>query len=498
MFNLPADISVPKLKDVLHPAVEAHTEGWTVALDAYDGEGGFLDGSYIWRFAREKQDEFESRASQARYHNYQQTIVDYYTRKVCSEISRETTNQELIDWLGNVDGAGTDMSTLIRRALSKALAAGHVGLLADKTPDVPTGPSKADERASVFVAQFLPQSILDWRLAQDETITSVKLLETVIPQDLIGDEDEKERILLWDQDEWVRVIGEGTDDDTVQVTRQKTGLGLVPLVILRPFRSARWSLIGKALIEPSLLLALYNRGSEQDNVLREQGFSLFVVQLPATGEVDVKKAREALGDEVGATRAVFAYGGATYQTPSMDVPATQQDHQQYLIQELYRLAHIPHDLGSKDAQTAEAIKLTHEELEAVLSGVASECARVEEALVKLWCAWQSATPEAAEALFEAAQFSVRYPESFFEADPEVEIKTLVAAMNAVPSPTLEKVIQKQIVSLVASSLDEETRETIDAEIDAGEAERPDPLAALAEEAGNGFGGGARDDEQEAA
>jgi hypothetical protein len=474
MIPLTSVPSFSKLKEAVHPAVKSLRPQWAIALDAYDGDGGFLDGAYIWRFPRELDGEFLNRRTQARYHNYAATLVDYYTRKVFGdEIQRETSDPALEAWWTNVDGAGTDFSTYMRQALAKALAAGFVPILADKSRDDATGPAVADERAQVFLTRYLPTAVLDWRLDRDEELIAIKLLEDAPSTDILDTDDREPRVLLWDRDEWVRVTE--TDNDQATIEREPTNLGRVPLVTLRPFRHARWPLIGRPLLgDAGILRALYNRASEQDDVVRNQAFSVFVVTLPATGEVDVEKAKAALGSEIGATRALFTYGGGSYQTPDMAVATTLEAHQSFLIRELYRIAHIPYDRNSADAQSADAIRLQHEELASVLQGVASECQRVEIELCKLFYAWTTATPDLAAAAFEAAKVSITYPDEFFSADPQVELDVLTAAATAVPAPTFEKHVQKIIVSRVAPSLDQATRDTIDQEIDAGEAEKPEP------------------------
>ena len=481
MFSLPTDVTAEKLKATTHEAVKTHAERWQICLDAYDGEGGFLTGAYLWKFPREIDAEHASRQAQARYHNVTATLIDYYVRKVFgNDIVRETSSVDLEAWWANVDGAGTDLSTYLRNALGKALAAGYVGILADKTPDAPTGPAKADERAQVFLTRYLPTAILDWRLDRDETLTAVKLLEDVPSDNLLDEDAPQPQVLLWDKDEWVRV----PDGDHPQITRELTFLDLVPMVTLRPFRHARWPFIGRPLLgDGGIPRALYNRGSEQDDVIRNQAFSVFVVSLPTTGEVDVQKAKDALGNEIGTTRALFAYGTGEYKTPSMDVPAMLEQHQAFLVRELYRMAHVPYERDSREAQSAEAIRLQHEELTAVLEGVASECQRVEIALCKLYFAWTSATPEQAEAAFDAANVQVTYPATFFEADPEAEIKALADAMSAVPSKTFEQVVQKHIVEMTPVDIDDETRQKITDEIEAGEAERqPAPMLGVGAEA----------------
>jgi hypothetical protein len=476
VFNLPAGVTAAQLKDQTHEAVKEHSPRWQVCLDAYDGDGGFLDGSYLWKYPREIDAEFTNRQTQARYHNYAATLIDYYVRKVFGDdVQRETTSEDLKAWWANVDGAGTDMSTYLRSALGKALAAGYVGILADKTREAPTGPAKADERSAVFLTRYLPTAVLDWRMDRDEALIAVKLLEDLPSEDLLAEDESEPQVLLWDRDERVRV----PDGETPTIERQSPGLNLVPMVTLRPFRHARWPFIGRPLLgDGGILRALYNRASEQDEVIRNQAFSVFVVSLPTTGEVDVQKAKDALGNEIGTTRALFAYGTGDYKTPSMDVPEMLEQHQAFLVRELYRMAGVPYERSTGQVQSAESVRLQYEGISSILSTVADECVRVEKELARLFFAWTSATPEIAAKAYEAAQVQVSYAKNYFSADQEAEIKTLADAMRAVPSKTFEQQVQKRIVAMVGGDLDAETLETIHAEIEAGEATRPEMDPAL--------------------
>ena len=93
----------------VHPAVAAMGPRYQLLLDAYDGQGGFLDGTYLWQFPREKDSEFGPRKRQARYHNYVQPIIDQYVRKLFggTGVQRESASDELTAWWADVDGAGT-------------------------------------------------------------------------------------------------------------------------------------------------------------------------------------------------------------------------------------------------------------------------------------------------------------------------------------------------------------------------------------------------------
>jgi hypothetical protein len=464
----------------VHPAVAEYGVGsdgkpsrWEMLLDAYDGAGGFLDGTYLWQFPREKDGEFNPRKAQARYHNYVQPIIDQYKRKLFGGTGpqRDCTDAGLKAFWLDVDGAGTDMTTFMGDSLVKGLTTGDCGILVDKTPDAPTGPAKADEKARVFLTRFLSQAVLDWRVEKTDELIAVKLREDRAPADIFSeaDEDETAQILLWDREEWMRVP---KDKDLPVEGPNPHGLGLVPFVMLRPLRSTRWPFRGQPLLgDGSIIRALYNRASEEDTVMRDQGFSLFVVSLPTTGEVSPDDAKKLMGDEVGTKRAVFSYGDAGYKTADQGVPVTLRDAQKYLVRELYRMAHLRYEDDSREAQTAEAIRLQHQELTAMLHGIASELMRVELALAKLYFHWTSATAEEAERKFEAAKVTVSYPREFFEPDLEKEITTLSLAGKAVPSQAWQEHVAKTIVRKVDPTLSPEQLEAIDGEIETGVAEQ---------------------------
>jgi hypothetical protein len=435
-----------------------------VLVDAYDGLGGFLDGSYLWRYPREKEDEFKERQAQARYHNYVKTLVSLYLRKIFSQgVTRSSTNEQLTAWWEDVDGSGTTMDSFMRDAAGLALAGGYVGLLADKTRDAPSGPSQADEQARVFLTRFAPTAIPDWRLERD-TITAIKLLEAV-PSVGIAEEpptgDAAQRYLFWTPEGWARFDHEGQLIEELPLP-----LGVVPFTVLRAERFAQDAFLGQSLFgNANVIKALYNRASEEDEVLRDQAFSLLVVNLPT--DANVEDAKSLLGQEIGTTRALFVKGTADFKTADMQVPATLREAQQYLVAEIYRMAHLRFDSGSREAETAEAIRLQHDELNEMLQGFAADCTRVEQSIARHWFHWMTpGETGAADAAYEAAEVDVQYPRDFFLGDLEKELREWVEATGFVGSDTFTKRLKRKAVMRVEPDLPPEELETIEGEIDA--------------------------------
>lgn len=450
---------------VSHPAYAANLTSWTIFLDAYDGQGGFLDGSYLDRYPREEEGEYKKRMAAARYHNYTETLVDLYVRKIFAKpVERTAKNEELTAWFDDVDGNGTAISDFIRQVLTKALASGHAGVLCDKTQAAPTGPSKADEKAQVYLTQYLPPAIQDWRQNADRSLAGVKLREAVPNVDLLSEHakaDEAVQMLLWDGESWARVPA----DKDQPIVSNTHNLGLVPFAVLAPKPSQKWPLVGKSLLgNANILRAMFNRAAEEDQVLRDQAFSMLTIDVPQDGDVEAVKAQ--LGSETGTTRALVTKGSAKYISADQGVPEAIRKNIAYLVQEIYRMAHMRFQRDSLEAESAEAIRLKFDELNDTLIGIAAACAALEKQIVRFWCGWKSTDTAAADAMFEALELNINYAEAFFLGDLEQDLKAWVMAIKAELGATMEARIKLKMAHRIEPDLDEDSKKKVESEIKA--------------------------------
>ena len=77
-----------------HPAYDVHADSWAVQLDAFEGDGGFLNGDYLWPYPSESKEDFGKRQRMARYHNYVETLVDLYVRFMFTQGVRRSSSDE--------------------------------------------------------------------------------------------------------------------------------------------------------------------------------------------------------------------------------------------------------------------------------------------------------------------------------------------------------------------------------------------------------------------
>jgi hypothetical protein len=448
----------------VHSDYAQNVEHWTLMIDAFEGTGGFADGSYLWPYRAEMSEDFLKRQKMARYHNYVETIIDLYCQQIFSqEPKRQTTNEDLTKWWEDVDGAGTSMTDYMRQSISLGLAAGHVGILMDSTTDEAAGPAKADQKARPFLARYLATSITDWRMSAAE-ITGIKLEEAVHAESIVDEApegDDARRYLLWDQEGWARFSPNGDLLDG-----GLPGLGVVPFEVVRPKPSILRPFMGRSLFSnPNLIRALFNRMSEEDEVLRNQAFSLLTVCVGENG--DVEAAKKQIGTEVGTSRALVSQGKADYISPDMAVPEQIRMNIVQIIREIYRVAHMRFERDSLQTESAEAIRLQFKELNEMLQGIASELQRVEQRLAFYYFCWSMpGDVKAAKAAYEAAKVTIEYPDEFFLADLLLDLQAWAHGIGMDLGDTMTKRLKKKAVRRIEPELSTEDLKKIDQEIDA--------------------------------
>lgn len=468
-----ADDARPTALETTHPSYATHEASWQAQLDAFEGDGGFLDGSYLWPYPSEEQADYQRRQKMARYHNYLEALVDLYVRFMFTQgVDRKSKSAEYDAWLENVDGAGTTIDDLLKRLAAIALVNGHAGVLIDKTPDAPTGPSKADEQARVFATVYTAPAMVDWRF-DHKGLSAVKLLEAVPSTDIaeeLPSGDDAERWLLWDRDGWARFTKKGE-----LVAGDVPNLGLVPLVVLRPKPSQLSPFLGRALISNvNVIRALYNRASEEDEVLRSQAFSVLTVNVPPDG--DVEQARQQIGTVIGTAKALIVKGEIDYKTPDQSVPGAIRSNIEYLVQEIYRVAHMRFKRDSLQSETAEAIRLQHSELNEMLQGFAKALAAAEQAIARAWFAWMAPTPEQGEATYLAAQVEATYPTEFFLDALMTDLEAWAEGIRMNLGDTLGRRLKKKAARRLDPEMPIDVLATVDAEIDKLPVEPPSPFA----------------------
>jgi hypothetical protein len=183
-------------------------------------------------------------------------------------------------------------------------------------------------------------------------------------------------------------------------------------------------------------------------------------------DADVDQARAALAGSIGTTRALVAHGKIDYATPDMQVPQAIRDNVAFLIQEMYRAAHVKFRKDSLEAETAEAIKLQHAELNEALQGLAQQLESCERKIARCYYAWTEATPELAQAAFERADPKAVYPDEFFVDSLLAELQAWAEGIALGLGQTMTRRIKKRAARRIDPSMSPDDVRAVDAEIDA--------------------------------
>lgn len=460
-----------------HPLFDTHEAQFRLLLDAYEGAGGFLTGEYLWQYSNEKGDSFRQRQEMARYHNYVRALVNIYVRHVFrAGVTREAKAlPELEAFWKNVDGAGTPIDGFMKRGAKLALAVGHAGALVDKEPVPATGPSRADDKGKVVASWFEASRIVDWHQRAGELV-AVKLREAAPRTSILEEIPDADncQYLLWQTDAWARFDADG------ELVNASGGefhtIGAVPLAMVRPDPSAEHPFLGHALAgNGNVFRALFNRCSEEDQVLRDQAFSLLVVSVdPDKG--DVQKAKEQIGTDVGTTSAIVVAGDVDYKTPSMEVPKTLREAIEFLIKEIYRMAHVRFERDSLDAESGDAMRLQFTELNEMLANLAQELESAERQIAKFHYLWTHPGDRVAlEQAFEEANVTIAYGREFFVEDLLVELEKWAKAIAMDMGLEFEHYAKKRVLGQLAPDLPSELKDKIHKEIDGQIAHREQAL-----------------------
>ena len=416
---------------------------WLKYVHIFDGSGGFLDGTYLIAHPREWKDwkvenpsqptkKLKARRQLARYENIARTILDQkssalfrgaITRTVggSSKADKEKDNTKahpIEEWWDNVDGYYCSITDWMSEAFIFAALFGHVL----HYMDLPTERADATTAADVgqpFLRAYTPLDVPDWLQNDRGHLLAVKLLERDPGrEDLMNapiDAPPMERIVT--DTAWA-LYKRGEKD---KVEGGSHPFGTLPIVVQYAKRRKLSPLIGESVLgDPNLYIDMYNLTSEIRELLRLQTFGVMDIKL-GTGDTatPIEKAQAMLGDEKGPENVLFTPGGAQYVQPDTNNVTVYQDERRELLRTIYRLAAIPWESDSKDAEAEGSMQLKREDMNQVLAAYADECEKAEISIAKLWFRARYGAGSW-EAEWDKAQVQIRYPDNF-DVTPFAEI-----------------------------------------------------------------------------
>ncbi len=482
-----AVVSIAPATTISNPIYLKWLPVWNKLKDVYDGTGGFQDGTYLVAHPREWKDhtatvptiptaKLKARRALARYENIAAPILDQkrtalfrspITRTVGGQAKAEKDNTHPIEnWWANVDGSPGKCS--IDQWMAEAFVAaglfGHVFHYMDRPAGMPA--ETAADEPELFLRLYAPADVPDWLMDDRGQLTAVRLLEPQPRTDLYSQQSNlrpRERVVT---ETYWELRESGKTGGAVVLTRGDHDFGTLPIVVQYASRRALTPLIGQSVLgDPQLYLDCYNLTSEIRELLRNQTFGMMNVPLGTTADrVSVVEAQTMMGDEKGSENVLFTPGPAAYIQPDTGNVTVYQDERRDLIRTIYRLASVPFESDSKDAEAEGSLKLKREDMNQILAGYASECEKAEYQIAKMWFRGTYG-PDAWEAEWDKAEVQIQYPQTF-DVTPFAEIlEQAQAAVSLEMGPKFMAEQRKRLVPKFLPDLPPSTKQEIEQEIE---------------------------------
>lgn len=468
-----------------HPVYQALQPVWETLAHAAEGVGGFSDGTYLVAHPREYLDHKEAVPSKptkkllerrkiARYEGWPDTILRLLSGALFRQPPTRRAGDEnaaqahpLDDWWADVDGLGTPMDAYMAQSWLQAAVFGHVFLLLDR-PNVSA--QTAADAGRLYLRRYTPLDVPDWLVDERGELTAVRLLEAVPRATFdaqVGTQIREVTPAGW------RVLERHADGRMAALPKAEGAhdfAGALPIVVLYAKRRPLTPLIGQSVLgDPAVFVDDYNLSSEIRELLRKQTFSMLNVPL-GTGQdaVQVDQAQAMLGESMGTANVAFTPQPAQFLSADPANVEVYQSERTEVRRTMFRLAGLPWEGDSRDAESADSRRLKREDLNQTLARYADELQTAEMAIARLWA--QAEYGSAWERQWEAAQVTVAYPDTF---DSEVLDDTLTRAQLAI-ALRLGKTATDAIKRTVVGKLLPDASPSLMAEVEQEIAAMPDP------------------------
>ncbi len=411
-------------------------EEYQFLLDAYTGNGGFKDGSYLIRHPRETDEKYQIRKKLAYYPNFVKKIVEVSISHIFKKpISRESDRQEINQFWNNADGNGSYIDSVMRRYAKFATVLGTVFLIVDRKPI--QAMTRADELSNLpYIVVRLPSAVVDYSIDQNgnlewivfsESITSKRFREYGVRVDKIFRYFDKENF----------VIFQGSSiESAVEISKGQHNLGIVPVVPLTVSDLDLNDIFADSKIFEIAKInhRIYNALSELDEILRNQTFP--ILTLPVS---NVALDRKQYDNLILSTENAILYDPSSGGKPDFIAPPTgpteaYERRIELMIDYIYRLASFEFTGGVSKSGVAMAFDF--QETNRTLANIARSIEDAEEKIVDIIGRWFD---------IDVRKTVVEYPKDFSVLDFQQEVKNAIDLLSLDISKKFNVELKKKLV-----------------------------------------------------
>ncbi len=412
--------------------------------NAFYGSGGFNDGSYLYRYDRETEGNFNTRKNLAYYFNYTKPIVEgavdpvfreYPTR--IAEHDDERWNRFLID----VDGKGTPIDKFMAEAALEAKLDGSLFIVVDNASE--SSSSNLEEalmnREFPYLYTLSGGDVTNYvrdrygRLILIEYIVKYKVVEAGRARTV----SEKWK---WTREEW-KVTREGLEFSG------PNSIGVIPVVPLvgavvdrtssDPLRpTSDFLQIAKA------NMAIYNACSELRQRNRSQAFSMLTYPVPE--DDNPSQYKEIIS---GHDNALLYKGGTppSWITPDQAPSDMLKNEIQMIVEGIYRMAERASVTGVQTQTSGVAKEWDNFTRMQSISAFSKVCQQAEQSIADIFGLY----------IQKELDVNVVYAKDFGITDTKAELEKITTALELNIGGRFDTEAKKDVARLVMKDRDDE-------------------------------------------
>ena len=453
-----------------HPAYSDNINDWLFYSNAVRGGSAFANEENLFSHRLEDADDYQQRLERLYYLNYCDCLSDIYNSYIFRENIRRPPDLRLEQFRNNCDGKGTSISEFIKKCGKLSDTYGAVHILVDISKSNKKQPSVADAKASgisPFAVAIPPTKLKDW------SVNSKGEFRWVLYEYLYYNDDDptKDRIeethykIITTDEWWIEnekgkpiTFADGTE------SKGKNSLGFIPIYTMYR-KESEVDKIGVSMLTDiaGINRIIMNWCSLIDEQMERNTFSQLITPDDSAMDEDEQRGRDPL-DRIG-TSSIFTFNPESKHPPSFISPETSTittiwkivaDH----VKEIFRLAGLQG--GTSDLYTSRSGRQSQQSFMGVDSSLAEKALtyqKCENAISRL----------AYKQLGISDEYdNVKYPTSFNTVALNEEIDGILKILERNFSTTLNKTIIKEVARKTTPLVSENTKETIEQEIDAGD------------------------------
>ena len=425
--------------------------------DAFYGSGGFEDGSYLCRYARETAENYNTRQELAYYFNYTKPMVEGAVDPVFREYPTRTTTRKDNRWdafLLDVDGKGTAIDDFIAEAALDAKLDGSVFIVVDNTADdVATNVQEAVERRQYPYLYVLNQG----NIIKYVTDRKGKLIMIAYKIQYSTVENEIERTVtedwVWTDTTW-RCTKDGiTTNGVNQIGR----IPIIPLVGAKSEKKHDLKPKSDFLHIAKINRAIYNACSELRQRNRSQAFSMLTYPVPEDENPETYS-----NIVTGHDNALLYKGGTppSWITPDQAPSDMLRAEIDMLVEGIYRMAERASVTGVQEQTSGVAKEWDNLTRMQSIAAFLKVCQDAEHKIAKIFSLYIGVDLDA----------TITYSTEFGIVDKTAELDAITSALDLAIGGKFDTEVKKKAVRVVLKELDDDVIQEIVKDIESREAD----------------------------